>query len=50
MDKRAISAAVLSMAVLLGYQYFFLNPQLEAQRKARLEEARGDGATVVELV
>ena len=38
MDKRAISAAVLSMAVLLGYQYFFLNPQMEAQRKARLEE------------
>ena len=44
MDKRAISAAVLSMAVLLGYQYFFLNPQLEAQRQARLEEARKTAA------
>ena len=44
MDKRAISAAVLSMAVLLGYQHFFLNPQLEAQRQARLEEARKTAA------
>ena len=48
MDKRAISAAVLSMAVLLGYQYFFLNPQLEAQRQARLEEARKAAALKAE--
>ncbi|HJM42835.1 MAG: membrane protein insertase YidC [Nitrospinota bacterium] len=48
MDKRAISAAVLSMAVLLGYQYFFLNPQMEAQRKARLEETRKAAALKTE--
>ncbi|MFQ5694304.1 MAG: membrane protein insertase YidC, partial [Nitrospinota bacterium] len=40
MEKRAILAAVLSMLVLFGYQYFFLRPQMEAQRQARQAEAR----------
>ena len=39
MDKRAIIAAVLSMAVLLGYQIFFINPRMEA-RRALQEKAR----------
>ncbi len=39
MEKRAIIAAVLSMLVLLGYQYFFINPQMEARREARRVEA-----------
>ena len=39
MDKRAIIAAVLSMAVLLGYQIFFINPRMEA-RRVEQEKAR----------
>jgi YidC/Oxa1 family membrane protein insertase len=35
MDKRAILAAVLSMAVLLGYQVFYINPHMEARRAAK---------------
>lgn len=35
MDKRAIMAAVLSMAVLLGYQVFYINPHMEARRAER---------------
>jgi YidC/Oxa1 family membrane protein insertase len=44
MDKRAIFAAVLSMVVLIGYQYFFINPQMEARRQAQEEAARKKAA------
>ncbi|MFQ5912504.1 MAG: membrane protein insertase YidC [Nitrospinota bacterium] len=48
MEKRAILAAVLSMLVLIGYQWYFINPQMEAQRAARQEKARRKGALEAE--
>ncbi|MBI2880616.1 MAG: membrane protein insertase YidC [Candidatus Tectomicrobia bacterium] len=40
MEKRAILAAVLSMLVLIGYQIFFVEPQMQARRQAQQEAER----------
>ena len=51
MEKRAILAAVLSMIVLLGYQYLFLRPRMEAERAAqeKLAEAKKEAPQPEEL-
>lgn len=38
-NRNLILAAILSMAVLFGWQYFFIEPQLEAERIAQAEQA-----------
>ena len=39
-QKNTILAVVLSGLVLLGWQYFFANPQLEKQRQIQTEQAQ----------
>jgi YidC/Oxa1 family membrane protein insertase len=48
-NRNFLLAAVLSMAVLLGWQYFFIEPQVEAERavqaeRSATEEALADSA------
>lgn len=38
-NRNFLLAAVLSMAVLLGWQYFFIEPQMEAEEAAQAERA-----------
>jgi YidC/Oxa1 family membrane protein insertase len=44
-NRNFLLAAVLSMAVLLGWQYFFIEPQVEAERAAQAEQAAVATAT-----
>lgn len=43
-NRNFLLAAVLSMAVLLGWQYFFIEPQVEAERAAQTEQAAAQTA------
>ena len=43
-NRNLILAAILSMAVLFGWQYFFIEPQLEAERVAQAEQAAQQAA------
>ncbi len=44
-NRNLILAAVLSGAVLLGWQYFFIEPKVEAERAAQAEIAATETAT-----
>src|SRR3954471_14516689 len=44
-QKNTILAVVLSGLVLLGWQYFFANPQVEKQRQIAQEQAEKRGQT-----
>ncbi len=39
MEQRALLAIALSIIVLIGYQYFFVKPQIESQQAQMAEEA-----------
>jgi YidC/Oxa1 family membrane protein insertase len=43
-NRNFLLAAVLSMAVLLGWQYFFIEPQVEAERAVQIERSATDEA------
>jgi len=44
-NRNFLLAAVLSMAVLLGWQYFFIEPKVEAERVAQEEFAAAESAS-----
>jgi len=44
-NRNFLLAAVLSMAVLLGWQYFFIEPKVEAERVAQEELAAAESAS-----
>ena len=43
-NRNYIVAIVLSVAILFGWQYFYMNPKLEAQRQAQLAQQTTDAA------
>jgi len=49
-NRNFLLAAVLSMAVLLGWQYFFIEPQVEAERAVQAERAATDAALADSVV
>ncbi len=44
MDKKTILAIVLSFLVVLGYNYFFVKPQQQAQQQQSQEQAKSEQA------